>query len=454
MTVALQREFALVGLSHKTAPIAVRERLAVPESELSTLLSELRGVKGVDEGMVVSTCNRVEAYVFGHPEAVEGVRTFLVARAGSEARAALYSRIGADAVAHLFRVAASLDSMVVGEPQILGQVKDAYGAAQRAGAVGASLSQMCQAAFAAAKRVRSETAIGVAPVSMASAGVELARKIFGHLDGKLILLVGAGKMSELTARQLSPGTSKILVANRSLERAEGLAARVNGSARTFAELPPLLVQADIVISSTAAPEPILTVAMVAAALKARRYRPLFIIDLAVPRDVEEGVGRLENVYAYNVDDLACVVQEGKHSRQSEAEKAEAILRHEIDKFLQARAVRSAVPVLATLRARAEEIARTEAQKTLSQFGEAITPKQKESIEAMGRAIVNKLLHPPTQKLKEAGKAGPDDAAALALVVAELFNLHPEDVRADGETSSKPAEGTNAAAGGSRDPDAS
>ncbi|MFN7135324.1 MAG: glutamyl-tRNA reductase, partial [Myxococcales bacterium] len=376
------------------------------------------------ETMLVSTCNRVEAYVFGSPATVEGVRSYFASLAGPGTNEALYTRHGPDAVAHLFRVASSLDSMVVGEPQILGQVKDAFGLAQKAGAAGATLTQLCQAAFAAAKRVRTETAIGSAPVSMASAAVELARKIFGELAGKVVLVVGAGEMSEIAARHLASSHARLLMTNRTFERAEALAAECGGQARRFEELPGLLVEADIVISSTASPVPIFTKAMVQAAAKARRYRPLFMVDLAVPRDIDPAVGRLENVYAYDVDDLAQVVAEARENRAGEAQKAEAILQTELLKFLQNRALRTGLPVLGALRTHADEIARAEVERTLAQFGDELTERQRKSIEAMGRAIVNKLLHAPTTRLREAGKAGPEDAAALGAVVAELFGLTP------------------------------
>jgi glutamyl-tRNA reductase len=423
-----QRDYCLVGLSHKTAAVEVREKLAFSAAELPSVLAELRGLTGVEELMLVSTCNRVEAYVYGAKEAPVEVRRWLVGRAGEAVERVLYQRTGREALKHLFRVSASLDSMVLGEPQILGQVKDAFGAAQQAGTLGGAVASAAQAAFSTAKRVRTETAIGAAPVSMASAAVELGTKIFGTLQGRTVLLIGAGKMSELTAKHLSGGASRVLVTNRTLARAEELAAKVGGQARPFEELSQLLVQADIVVSSTAAPRPILTVNMLHAAIKARHFRPLFLVDLAVPRDIEEGAGRLENVYPYDVDDLAQVAQEGRAQRETEAKKAEAIIAEEIEQFLHQRRVRDAVPVLAQLRSRADEIARLEAERTLSQFGEAITPKQKKSIEAMGKAIVNKLLHGATVQLREAGKRGPQDAAQLGQVVSQLFDLDPAEAR--------------------------
>jgi len=414
-------DFLLVGLSHKTAPVEVRERLAFG-TQVPEVLSQLKRLDGVEELMLVSTCNRVEAYLFGPPEAGDRVRGWLVERAGEAVSQVLYVRRGAEAVRHLFRVSASLDSMVLGEPQVLGQVKDAFAAAQQAGTLGGAVGGAAQAAFAAAKRVRTETAIGAAPVSMASAAVELARKIFGTLEGRAILLVGAGKMSELTARHLSGAGTRVLVTNRTFERGAELAAKVGGRALPWESLPQLLTEADIVVSSTAAPRPVLTVPMLQAAIKARRFRPLFLVDLAVPRDIEEGAGKIENVYPYDVDDLEQVVQGGRSSREVEAKRAEQIVAQEVQRFLKGRQVRDQVPVLAALRSRADEIARQEAERTLSSFDGELSPRQRKSIEAMGKAIVNKLLHGATVQLREAGHRSPDEAAALAGVVAQLFDL--------------------------------
>lgn len=427
------RDYALVGLSHKTAPVEVRERLAIVPSELAGFLAALRDVAGADELMLVSTCNRVEAYAFGGMDAPELLRQALVSRACPESPGCFYVRRGADALAHLFRVASSLDSMILGEAQVLGQVKEAFAASKEAGTVGTALDHACQAAFAAAKRVRTETGIGASPVSMASAAVELARKVFGGQRGRTVLLIGAGKMSELTAKQLAADGSTVLVTNRTLERAEALAVRVGGVARPFSALPELLVEADIVVSSTAAPAPILGVAMLEPVVRQRHYRPLFLVDLAVPRDIEPEVGRLENVFAYDVDDLGRVVAEGREARAVEAGKAERIVEAELERFVQGRRVRGTVPVLALLRARAEQIASAEAQRTLAEFGEAITPRQRRSVEAMARAILNKLLHEPTLRLREAATSGQGEASGLAASVAELFGLEATGAGADAET---------------------
>lgn len=421
-------ELLCVGLSHKSAPVEVRERLALPEPRVLELLAKLSAAPR--EAMVVSTCNRVEVYVAApslEPAAAE-VYGELTAIAGQEARAHLYEHRGERALVHLFRVAASLDSMVVGEPQILGQMKDAFELAQGGGHARGELTRACAAAFGSAKRVRSETVIGRAAVSMASAAVNLASKIFGGLAGKSVLLVGAGEMAELAGRHLaSAGAAKIVVANRTLSRAEELARSIGGSARPFEKLHEELVLADVVVCSTASPVPIFTKDSVAAVLKPRRHRPLFMVDLAVPRDIAPEVNTLQGVYAYDVDDIEKVIAENSAARLEEAGKAEVIIAEEVARFSRSRAVREGVPVLAQLRKRAEQIARAEVAKTLGALGESLSDKQRKSVEAMALAIVNKLLHEPTARLRTVTEDGVNRLAGAA---AELFGLEPGEPSAE------------------------
>jgi len=414
-------ELLCLGLSHKTAPIGVRERLALPPEQQEQLLQQL--CTGRAEAMLLSTCNRVEFYVAAAD--IQRARTAVVdeisARAGSAATDHVYEYHGDAALVHLFRVSSSLDSMVVGEAQILGQVKDAFEVAQRVGAAGGELTRVCSAAFAAAKRVRSETDIGRAPVSMASAAVELAEKVFGGLTGKSVLMVGAGEIAELTVKHLhSAGAKEIIIANRTLQRAEALATDLGAQAKPFEALPTLLVNADVVITSTAAPTPLFTTESVAPALKLRRFRPLFMLDIAVPRDIAPEVNQLNGVYAYDIDDIQKVVADNSAARGAEADKAEALIAEEIAKFVRTRSVRDGVPVLALLRARADQIARTELEKTLSHMGEGLSERQRRSIEAMAMAIINKLLHQPTAKLREASLD--EGISRLAGAAAELFGL--------------------------------
>jgi len=416
------RTLHLVGLSHHSAPLEVRERVALSGDALREALGELRAAPGVDEALVVSTCNRVEVLVLAEGEGA--ARAFFTSRA-PDAGAHLYAREGAEAVRHLFRVAASLDSMVVGEQQILGQVKEAYGLASGVGAAGPYLSRLCNRAFAAAKRVRSETEIGRGMTSLSQVAVELVEKIFGTLAGRAILLLGAGKMGVLSARTLATlGADRILVANRSMERGVALAEQVGGIVRSFAELPHLLVEADVVIVSTGAPGFVVTREMVHTAMKARR-RALCLIDLAVPRNVDPACAELPDVYGYDVDDLDKVVAATREARRGEAGRAEAIVESELDAFQRERETRAALPVLAQLRRHAEQIAQAEAERTLAHLGGALDERGRKSVEAMARAIVNKLLHGPTARLKAAASSGD---TALPGAAAQLFGIEGEEPR--------------------------
>jgi glutamyl-tRNA reductase len=407
----------LVGLSHKSAPIEVRERVALNGADLKAALQELRASQGVAEALVVSTCNRVEVFVQAEGEAA--ARGFFTSRA-EQAGDHLYVKEGAEAVRHLFRVAASLDSMVVGEQQILGQVKEAYGLASGVQAAGSYMSRLCNRAFATAKRVRTETGIGRGATSMSQVAVELVEKIFGDLKGRTILLAGAGKMGALSAKALRVlGADRVLVTNRSPERGQQLADQVEGTFRPWEELAQLLVEADVVIVSTGAPTFVLTEEMVRAAKKQRRHRNLCLIDLAVPRNVDPACAQLDDVFGYDVDDMQKVVSANHQARQGEALSAEAIIEAEVIAFTRERETRAALPVLVTLRRRAEAIARDEVERTLQRAGGALDERARASIEAMAQAIVNKLLHLPTAKLKASAATG---ESALAGAVAELFGL--------------------------------
>jgi glutamyl-tRNA reductase len=369
----------------------------------------------------------VEVYVRAAGE--EPARRFFTARA-PRAADHLYAKAGIDAIRHLFRVSASLDSMVVGEQQILGQVKEAYGLASAAQAAGPYFSRLCNRAFATAKRVRTETDIGRGATSMSQVAVELVEKIFGDLHGRAILLAGAGKMGALSAKALAVlGADRILVTNRSQERGLALAAQVKGNFRAWDELQRLLAEADVVIVSTGAPEYVLTRDMLEKAMRARRHRSICIIDLAVPRNVDPGCALLGDVFAYDVDDLEKVVEGTQTARRGEATRAEALVEAEVVAFAKERETRAALPVLALLRRRAEEIARAEAERTLSQVGASLDEKGRRSVEAMAQAIVNKLLHVPTTRLKAAASAGDGSLAGAA---AELFGIDGEKAHAEPE----------------------
>jgi len=393
----------VVGLSHQTAPLEVREALAFPKERVAEALQRLREESGLAEAMILSTCNRVEIYGRAPESAAEPVAEFLARfhdRRLDELESHLYRLEGEPAVRHAFRVAASLDSMVLGEPQIFGQVKQAYEAAEEAGALGSVLNTLRNRSFAAAKRARTETAIGRNAVSVSHVAVELARKIFGDLRDRSVLLVGAGKMSEVAARQMvRDGARAAVLGGRTLERAEQLAAALGGRAAPLEALRSEMARVDVVISGTGAPGLVVHREDVEAAQAARRHRPLFLIDIAVPRDIEPEAGRVKSVFLYDLDDLRSVAEANLRERRKEAAAAEAILDQEIRAFLEWRKSLDVVPLLVELRSRADEIRRAEVDKARRRLG-PLTPEQEKAVDAMTSGIVNKLLHPPTVELKK------------------------------------------------------
>jgi glutamyl-tRNA reductase len=415
----------VVGLSHRTAPIEVREKVAFADDAVAAALRQAVALPGVGEAMILSTCNRVELYAgVDEPDVADGLRQFLVEGRALPAalRAHLYAHDGEPALIHLFRVAASLDSMVVGEPQILGQVKQAWALADGAGTLGPLLGRVLPSAFAAAKRVRSETGIARSAASVASAAVELAAQIFGALDGRQVLVVGAGKMGDLAARHLrAAGVAELKVVNRSLERAEALAARLGGVAAPWSELDPLLARADIVLCSTGAPEPVIDAPRVAHAMRVRRGRWLFFIDIAVPRDVAPEVGRIENVYLYDVDALEEVAGQNRAGRAREAQAAEAMVRQEVERFLAAERTQGVVPTIKALRGRFLEVAHAEAERALARMPTA-SERDRAQVMQLADAIVNKLLHAPLTALKRGAAADTPDGEALVQAVRVLFEL--------------------------------
>jgi glutamyl-tRNA reductase len=374
----------VAGLSHKNAPVALREQLAVEEDKLRELLLDLQGGDALREVVVLSTCNRVEVY--GVAEAPGEARAVafrhLCRQRGVElsaVEALLYTHLDADAVQHAFRVAASLDSMMVGEPQILGQVKDAFALAQACQTVGPQLHPLFSQAFSVAKRVRTETEVARHAVSVSFAAVELAKKIFDGLSRRAVLLVGAGKMSELAAKHLvEQGAFPIYVTNRTWARAQDLARALAGTAVPWEELTTALAAVDIVVTSTGATEPVITHGMVTRVMHGRRGRPLFFIDIAVPRDVEPGVDALDDVYRYDIDDLKQVVDANLRERAREAQRAEALVEREVGKFLTRQSDVEVVPTIVSLRGRLEEIRLAEVRKTLARLPEA-TPETRAAI---------------------------------------------------------------------------
>ena len=412
----------IVGLSHRTSPLPLREALAFPRERLTDALRRVRAEAGVGEAMILSTCNRVELY--GHADEAEGVADRLAGflcsfhgRPRADLEASMYQLSGAEAVRHAFRVAASLDSMVLGEPQILGQVKDAYQAAEEAGTLGAALNALRNRSLAAAKRARSETGIGRNAVSVSYVAVELARKIFGDLRDKNVLLVGTGKMSGLAARHLVRGGARATVLGvRALDHATALASALGGRAAPLSALREEMAMADIVISGTGAPGLVIQQQDVEAARAARRgrhHRPLFLIDIAVPRDVDPSVGKLDGVFLYDLDDLRSVAEANLRERMKQAAAAEALVEREAREFLEWQKSLEVVPLVRELRERAEQIRRVELDRARRRLG-ALTPEQEQTLEAATEAIVQKLLHAPTVQLKEMAKNGhsPEDVALL------------------------------------------
>jgi glutamyl-tRNA reductase len=415
----------VLGLSHRTAPVEIRERFAVPEDAVAALAQRVRAIDGCGESFVVSTCNRVEIYaasrdVRGLGEPVAALLAEVGGASSTGLSPHLYRHAGPAAVRHLFRVAASLESMVVGEPQILGQLKSSFEICREAGATGPALQRAVTRAFSVAKRVRSETGIGRNPVSVSSVAVDLARQIFGDLGRSTVLLVGAGKMGELAARHLcGAGVKGLLVANRNPERARALAERLGGVPRALDELPDLLVQADIVVTSTAAPGYLIDRKRLKPVLKARKYRPVFIIDIAVPRNVEPSINQLDNVFVYDVDDLQHIAGENLADRRREADAAEALVDGEATRFVREQAAQVATPTIVALRERAEAVRKDELAKALARM-DGLDPRHQKTVEILAERIVNKLLHDVLTEVKRS--ASEADGEAVLALTRRLFRL--------------------------------
>jgi glutamyl-tRNA reductase len=420
----------VVGVSYRSASVAVRERVAIAAEERAGVLQHMRDGQVIHEAMLVSTCNRVEVYAAGRDPVLARDRAISVLTArvpGEDLRPHIYERRGREAVHHIFRVASSLDSLVVGEPQILGQVKEAYEAAAAAEVLGNVLGRAVNKAFHVAKRVRTETALGAGQVSVASVAVDLARKIYSDLSGREVLLLGAGEIAESAARALkAAGATKILIANRSFEKAEALAEKIDGALpRSLGELPGLLEHADVVLVSTGAAGFVVTREMAATAVKRRRGRPLFFVDVAVPRNVDPRVHDLDNCYRYDVDDLEQIVAAGMAGRQQEADVAEKLVADEVDTFVTwAKQLVEVTPTIVALRERVRSTLAGELDRTLGSRLKHLPDDDRKALGVMLDAAVNKLLHAPTRVLKDA-KDDPDGDAIL-VAVRRLFELpdHP------------------------------
>ncbi|MBL7171565.1 MAG: glutamyl-tRNA reductase [Proteobacteria bacterium] len=420
-----------IGMNHETASVELRECLAAEADNTLRALVSMRNLEVLREGLFLSTCNRVEALIItdAAEEAKKSV-ILLMSKLGGipveDFLASLYVYEDMDAVKHIFSVASSLDSMVVGEPQILGQIKEAYARATKEKTSGVILNRLMHRAFHVAKRVRSETDICGAAVSISYAAVELAKKIFHLLEGKKVLLIGAGEMAEVAAKHLlANGVSAVIVANRTFERAVEVAKRFNALPVSFDEIGSQLLDVDIVITSTASPEYVITHSQVKKSLRKRRNRPLFFIDIAVPRDVQPEVNDLNNVYLYNIDDLKGVIEFNMAQRKEEAVKAERIVEEEVTKFEKWLKTLAVVPTIISLRNKAESIIRAEFGKSGAVLGE-LTPAQSKAIETLTRSIVEKILNDPIVFLK--GNAGRSTRDTYLDLTKRLFSL--DDIEAE------------------------
>lgn len=416
-------KFQLVGISHKTAPVEARERLALTEERAAQLARELTRQGSLHEALALSTCNRVEFLASGERGALraELFRCLREGQNGAQTGEDLfYSYAGRDAVRHLFRVASSLDSMVVGEPQILGQVKEAYQRAKRAGTIGGPLDQLFAHAFRVAGRVRSETGIGKMAVSVSSVAVELARKIFGDLAGLSVLLIGVGEMAEAAAQHLrDAGASRLVVTNRTFAGAARLAERFGAKAEEFDRLLELLQRVDIVISSTGASGHILSRRTAQGVIAARRNRPIFLVDIAVPRDIDPDINGIDNMFVYDIDDLQQVADANRRERQSEAEVAERIVEAEVDRILRRFQAHRAAPVIVSLTERLEEIRRAELERYQAKL-RGLSDEERQAVEALTRGIVNKVAHHP---IRAAKRCATDPRSSLTVEDLErIFGL--------------------------------
>ena len=426
----------LLGLNHKTAPLEIREKLSGAAPDETHPLREIMQIAGVREAFYLSTCNRTEVFfrVDEKPEETLGLLKAYLRKRGNftaeDIDRYFYLHFDENALSHLFRVTSSLDSMVMGEPQILGQVKESYREAVDNDATGILLNKILHHAFRVAKRVRTETGIASHAVSVSFAAVELAKKIFGNLAGKTVILVGAGEMSELAARHLvQHGASRILIANRTFERSMQMTDLFRGEAIRFDDLAKRLQDADIVITSTGAPNLIISKEMVASALRRRKNRLLFLIDIAVPRDIDPAAGELDNVYLYNIDDLQDVVDENRHIRQMEAEKAEAIVAEEVKRYREWYNTLEAVPTIVSLKEKTEAIVRGELEKS-SSWIKNLREEERIHIEGLLSSVVNKILHDPIVGLKD--KTIHRSAKPYIAAIKYLFNLEDKPSKKESE----------------------
>lgn len=418
--------FSLIGLNHRTAPVEVREKLSFREDALPDALRAVASLPNIREAMILSTCNRVEIIARAEGEAANAIPDMVQFLAHyhqkphSQIEPYLYQHQQGEAIRHLFRVASSLDSMIVGEAQILGQVKEAYAIARNTGTLRGPLDEALTRSFHVAKRVRTETGIATSAVSVSYAAVELAKKIFGSLNDKRVLLIGAGKMSELAAKHLvSSGATQIFVTNRSPERAEQLARSLDGQAVPFQQMLSTAAQCDIVIASTGASDFLISKADAQRMLAERKNRPMFLIDIAVPRNIDPAINKLDNIFLYDIDDLQQVVNANMQERQKEAQTAEQIANEEAEKFLNWLKTLDVVPTIVDLQTHLEHVRQQEIARLASQLG-GLTPEQREAVEALTRGMMNKVLHSPIHHLKTSAQQ--PDGLKMVETIRRIFNL--------------------------------
>lgn len=414
-------DLLVVGINHRTAPVALRERVAFTPEQMGHALHDLRATEGLDEVAILSTCNRTEIYAVHTGGDPGGIRAWLAKYQNLPAESltdSTYIHNGDASVRHLLRVASGLDSMVLGEPQILGQVKDCFSQARNHNTLGSALERLSQNTFRIAKRVRSSTAIGQTPVSIASIAVDLAAQLFSHVADCKVMLIGAGETIELVGRHLQQaGVRNLTIANRTIENAQHLAESLGGDAITLSEIPDHLSHTDILIASTASQLPILGKGTVERALKARRRQPIFMVDLAVPRDIEPEIADLQDVYLYSIDDLEQIIAENITNREEAAEEAEAIITEALSELEADDKSRSAVDVLIRFRQRNEEIKDAELAKALERLERGEDPSK--VITGLANQLTNKIIHSPSVQLKQASAEGRD---AVAEVLIDLFQL--------------------------------
>ncbi len=410
-----------VGINHKTAPIEIRERVAFAPDRLPEALHDLRARSRVEEAAILSTCNRTELLCCVKDTTADEVVAWLGDYhhlRKDQVNPYIYLHPEQNAVRHMLRVASGLDSMILGEPQILGQIKSAYATAMQAGTVGTLLGRLFQHTFSVAKQVRTDTAIGSSPVSVAFAAVSLAKQIFDDLPQRTVMLIGAGETIELAARHLHEnGIGRIIIANRTVEKAHALASNFNGYAIELSEIPAHLAEADIVISSTASPLPILGKGAVESAIKARKHRPMLMVDIAVPRDIEPEVGDLRDIYLYTVDDLQEIIQEGLNSRQEAAKQAEEIIDTQVTRFMGWMQSLDAVSTICAYREQAERVRDEEIEKARRMLERGMPAA--EVLQSLARGLTNKLTHTPSAQMKQAGFDGRNELLDAA---RELFDL--------------------------------